>query len=111
MQRNSTDCAICCISLATGLSYETVLNAAKEVYTLERGTIDTPKVLKNLNISYKVVYDKQKPTRRSLVSFEDRVDSLTGRTICHMMYFDGEEYHDPANNPREWTEIYRIIEL
>lgn len=111
MQRNNTDCAICCISLATGHSYDFVMSKAGENYDLKRGTTNARAILDALHVPNREIRGRQEVRQRSLVSFLSEYHALTGRPQCHMMYYDGEEYHDPANNPVEWKEIYRIIEL
>lgn len=99
--------------MATGKSYDYIMEKAwKEGCRSDefQGTMYIPLLLLSVGVKHFKRTDK-KPRKgvKALVSFFYRY-SPTG-IQCHMMYWDGEEYNDPSNDPKLWTDLYRVIEI
>ncbi len=119
-QREKSDCAICCIAMATGLSYEEVMAAAGDAYQPGKGTNREYEILQRLG--YKYTFERGEPVgdivarhrdwcispeffrsmlwgRRALVS----VPSVNFAGGHHMVYWDGRRIWDPSRLKRYET--------
>ena len=114
-QRTPSDCMICCIAMATTISYETIMAAALEVKAFEEGvgTKDKQEVLKALGFTWKNGPDmgedfvaRYKPWETSPEYFRIQhwgrptiftVPSLNNEGGQHAVYYDGFAVFDPSN--------------
>jgi hypothetical protein len=106
-QRAHDDCTICCIAMATGLSYETVMSVASASvggyrYRGALGTMSPKGVLLDLGYGVRRVgMEAMDAPRRELVLSGKRailsVPSLNGFVGHHDIYWDGCQLHDPSN--------------
>jgi hypothetical protein len=106
-QRAHDDCTICCIAMATGLSYETVMSVASASvggyrYRGALGTMSPKGVLLDLGYGVRRVgMEAMDAPQRELVLSGKRailsVPSLNGFVGHHDIYWDGCQLHDPSN--------------
>jgi hypothetical protein len=116
-QRTDDDCTLCCIAMATGLTYEQVAEGAKRArmgYVPGKGTRSTYFVLQELGFASKVLFALERKAivpgmiadpqrilatciwgRRAIVS----LPSLNGWPGHHDVYWDGHVLHDPNTKP------------
>ncbi len=123
-QRNASDCAICCIAMATGKAYEEVLEAAGEDFDPERGLRSEHAVLTRLGLSYG--FEKGEPVgdfvsyHRGLLSAEFfrnfawgrgalvTVPSLNIQGGWHMVFWDGHHVLDPSEG-KTYSEFGQLM--
>jgi len=125
-QRTPSDCAICCMAMLTGRSYEDVLAAVGDAFDPEKGMRYEQKALQRLGFSH--AYRNGKPIgdiscqhRGYQVSPEYFLDFTWGRRALitvpslniadrhHMVYWDGNSLFDPNPPPKRtyerWDEL------
>lgn len=119
-QRFRDDCTVCCIAMATGLSYERVLSTALTLdrgkmfgraagYRPGNGTLNALAVLTAVGVeaqAYQIgkgPYSVTPEVCRAMVLWRRRaivsVPSRTGWTGWHDVYWTGEHVLDPGSNP------------
>ncbi len=106
-QRTRRDCAICCISMATGLHYDRIVMEARDYYMPDIGMWNVEGTLERLGVGYKHV--NKLGRRKALVRFFVK-ETAEGR-LHHMVYWDGQKFIDPSNNGKKHHTIVRIIEI
>lgn len=112
-QRTAHDCAICCMAMLTGRTYEDVIGAVGDAFDPDRGMRREQEALKRLGFAY--TFENGEPTgdivckhrgwvldpkffrdfawgRRALLS----VPSLNYPDGWHMIYWDGVTVFDPS---------------
>jgi hypothetical protein len=110
-QRLKDDCAICCVAMATGKSYEYVMskalkyNCRSEHWT---GTIDIPMLLIAIGVKNFKEVERITEGKKALLFFVNKYRKFIH---CHMMYYDGEELNDPAVDPIMWDHFVKVIEI
>jgi hypothetical protein len=113
VQRTGSDCAICCMAMLTGRSYEDVLSTVGDAFDPERGMREEQKALDRLGFRHEFergeavgdmvcthrgyaispeFYRSMAWGRRALMS----VPSLNSQRGWHMIYFDGATVFDPS---------------
>jgi hypothetical protein len=123
-QRTHHDCAICCMAMVTGRSYEDVLATVGDTFDPERGMRRDQEAMKRLGFSY--TFDNGEPVgditffrrgyeispeyflrhawgRRALLT----VPSLNKEGGWHMVYWDGLTLFDPSSR----TRYERFVDL
>jgi hypothetical protein len=125
-QRDTSDCAIAAIAMATGFTYEEVLHAAADDYTPGKGTFGSYKVLERLGFRYSFkngrpvgdIVSRHKDYSLAPECFRDMawgrpalfsVPSLNIPDGTHMVYYDGYEVYDP--NPPSRKRYTNFDEL
>lgn len=123
-QRTPNDCAICCLAMLTGTSYDGIMMIVDDAFDPDRGMINTSIALERLGFSgrfenghaagdfvdyhrmYSVSHDYFREFtwgRRALVS----IMSLNEPCAFHMIYWDGHEVFDPSTRERvtAWCDL------
>lgn len=106
-QRNNYDCAVCCLAMATGELYETILAhvptpSLRRISEIGLDQYDDISVLKSLDIDFKD-YPKADANygimllRRGIKAILT-VKSKNYPELLHATYWDGENIIDPSRN-------------
>lgn len=95
-QRHSYDCAVCCVAMYTGLTWEIIAEALE----LKEEGISTTKCCEYLwSRGYDVHYrEGEMPTKGALVIVKSK--NFPGKH--HMIYFNGTKFIDPTSLPRRY---------
>lgn len=111
-QRTTSDCAICCLAMLTGLCYEAVIEAVGDSFDPEKGMRRDYVALNRLGFQMSNKMDGTgdfirlhhsilTPSYFRIFAFGRRallsVPSLNIEDGLHMVYWDGYEVFDPAN--------------
>jgi hypothetical protein len=120
-QRTNTDCVICCLSMATGISYDSILQAIGPVYqkiVLREGVKEQHDHFILEALGYKMNEEYVRRTysphwgtlgfvknclwrRRAIINCL----SMNQKDMTHAVYWDGEQLLDPSNK-----KTYKTLE-